>query len=750
MSSRRLAGAAIVGAASIVAFDLSRRSARLAELRPLELGAYAACAVASGLLWGSLALSGLGPGRSRHVARAAFVALAGALLGGHAFFHDNYAAFIYDGAARFGAAFSKSVVGQLGADAAHLAWSHAWPALVALSAIGVAAARVRVEARVARRAQAVFALTALAALVVPWRAAPRQAATPDVLYLHALGAVARARLLGARQALPGEHAPEYIPSIAPRLPRPRNVLFVLTESVPRDLVCDAGGACDRTPFSHRAAPSRVTFSGMRANDSTTAISVGVLFTGLPPTASREAIQHAPMLWEYAKAAGFDTGYFTSQDLRFGNSDMFIRNVPVARRVSGAELDPGADIDLGAPDGAATAYALRELGTMTEPFFAVVHLSNTHFPYRVDAGDEPFQPAEFTKDPEKNAAFRRHFQNAVYAQDKVVGALVDGVRGATYGARTVIVFTSDHGEAFREHGQLGHTLSVYDEEILVPAWVDAPAPLLAPDERAALLDASRRPVFHTDVLPTLLDLVGILDAPELARFVTKLPGQSLLRPYKPYIAPLTNCSELWTCPFKSWGVMRGHMKLEARQWDAAFHCFDLAADPREQRDLGAAACGELEGAARALLGGHPSGAQPLFGADLGAPVDGQIEEALVAEKLIQRVRRHRDDVAVEPGRLHERDRLVAERLLARLELRDHALLHVPDEVPHQLALEHLTKGAERLVQHLVTHRVLGLRAAALVDDRARELVDLGRKAALKELESDAVDDREQALQLGAPA
>ncbi len=39
-------------------------------------------------------------------------------------------------------------------------------------------------------------------------------------------------------------------------------------------------------------------------------------------------------------------------------------------------------------------------------------------------------------------------------------------------RAIIVFTSDHGEAFREHWQLGHTSALYEEEIHVQGWIDA--------------------------------------------------------------------------------------------------------------------------------------------------------------------------------------------------------------------------------------------------------------------------------------
>lgn len=77
-----------------------------------------------------------------------------------------------------------------------------------------------------------------------------------------------------------------------------------------------------------------------------------------------------------------------------------------------------------------------------------------------------------------------------------------------------------------------------------------------------------------------------------------------------VVPLTNCSELWACAFRNWGVMRGRLKLEAREWDFEWHCWDVAADPMERHDLGPAACAPLGEAARALFGGMPRNATEL--------------------------------------------------------------------------------------------------------------------------------------------
>src|SRR5262249_30342278 len=160
-------------------------------------------------------------------------------------------------------------------------------------------------------------------------------------------------------------------------------------------------------------------------------------------------------------------------------------------------------------------------------------------------------------------------------------------------RTVIVYTSDHGEAFREHGQLGHTASVFDEELRVPAWVDAPPAVLTSEERAALVATRAEPTWHVDITPTVLDVMGIWDAPEIARFRGAMAGVSLLRFQRARGAiALTNCAPIWGCAFRNWGVMRGTWKLEAREWDRGWHCWDLASDPAEEHDRGVLACGDL--------------------------------------------------------------------------------------------------------------------------------------------------------------
>ncbi|HMI89622.1 MAG TPA: sulfatase-like hydrolase/transferase, partial [Polyangiaceae bacterium] len=108
-----------------------------------------------------------------------------------------------------------------------------------------------------------------------------------------------------------------LPTLTAKAPRARNVLLVLTESVRFDSVCvDNRADCRLTPFTNRVAESRFPLLETRSLSSTTAISVGVLWSGLLPTQMTEAIRSAPMLFDFARAAGYDTAYWSSQSVMF--------------------------------------------------------------------------------------------------------------------------------------------------------------------------------------------------------------------------------------------------------------------------------------------------------------------------------------------------------------------------------------------------------------------------------------------------
>ncbi len=594
----------------VVLADAQVRGHRLLGLSGKYVASYAAAALESAILWALLLLAASARrGAFRWIAAALFVFLGTISVGGQLYFHRQYATYLNLDATLFGTSFSESLFGQLRADGKNFITSVAPPLALAVLLVWLGRRLLRPRLRVTRASRFVAPAVVVAVFLIPCSYRTVQASTPDVIYFHAIGGLIK-ELTGIRttaQIRPGLRTPPKLPPLLRASTPPRNVVFVLTESVRADVACSAHVAeCAATPAVNAALPDRIPLRQLRSNSSTTAIQLAVLWSGLEPTASREALHTAPLLYDYARAAGVDNAYWTSHHMMFANSRLFVRDLPTSHQCGATDLDSLADIDLGARDELVTERARRELPTLAEPFFAVVHYGNTHVPYRMDPADAPFSPYAASKGEEDNELYRAYYKNAVHLQDKTIADLVRFVRSSPFGERTVIVFTSDHGEGFREHGQLGHTGSVLEEEIHVPGFVDAPPGTLTAPEESALRAASDAPVFHTDMTPTVLDLLGLWDSPAIARYRAEMKGSSLLRPLPPPPAlALSNCSGIWGCAFKNWGMMRGTMKLEAREWDRDWHCYDVAADPAEQKDLGPAACGDLPELAAKVYGGPPA-------------------------------------------------------------------------------------------------------------------------------------------------
>ena len=116
-----------------------------------------------------------------------------------------------------------------------------------------------------------------------------------------------------------------------------------------------------------------------------------------------------------------------------------------------------------------------------------------------------------------------YDGAVLATDLNVGRLVDGILAAPGADRTLFVYTADHGEELYEHhAYLYHACSVYETVLHVPLAFVA----------RGLFEgglAVSQPVELIDVMPTILDLIGV-PAPEEQHGVSLAP--LLARPGAP--------------------------------------------------------------------------------------------------------------------------------------------------------------------------------------------------------------------------
>ncbi len=88
----------------------------------------------------------------------------------------------------------------------------------------------------------------------------------------------------------------------------------------------------------------------------------------------------------------------------------------------------------------------------------------------------------------------------YVDDRLIAPLLAQLKTQGLYDRTLIVFLSDHGEEFFDHGAWGHGQSLYDELLRVPLVVKLPGS----EHRGT---APETIVSLVDVMPTLMDVLG---------------------------------------------------------------------------------------------------------------------------------------------------------------------------------------------------------------------------------------------------
>lgn len=598
---------------SVVAFDVARRHARIGTFESDELAFYFFSAAVGVILWSSLLFAASrvrGPGR--WTVRIILGICALLAVGSQLYTYARYGAYMNHRAVLVGTTFLPSIGQQLWFDR----WTFARalvPCFLVAIAVPLLAARLA-PLRIRSRGWLALDIAVIAALVGAFVSPERgaeQGQPPDVMYVSAMGQLARARWdhnETVERVHPGQRTPVPVPAFVARPAVKRNVVMIITESVRAQSVCvEYTDDCKWTPFSNPVWKDRIPLTQMRALDSTTAISLAVMWNGLLPTRPRADQHTSPILWEYARSAGLETAYYTSQNLLFGNSGLWLEGQQWTRHVSATQLEQDATYEIGADDGKLVDYVNADIGHLKEPYLAVIHLSNTHFPYKVDPADMPFTPQEETTGPGYENEILNRYQDSIHMQDKALARLLTALDARPEAARTVTMYVSDHGEQMREHGAVGHTGTLFDAEIRIPFWIHAPKGTLTPSEEKHLAELRTTPVTHLDVFPTVMDLLGFWDAPELGTLKNQVAGESLLRGGSPVAKPIimTNCSELWACAFKNWGAIQGTRKLIAHQGDHAWNCYDVATDPKEEHPLEIARCADLLPLAESTSAGkHP--------------------------------------------------------------------------------------------------------------------------------------------------
>jgi choline-sulfatase len=291
-----------------------------------------------------------------------------------------------------------------------------------------------------------------------------------------------------------------------------------------------------------------------------------LFTSIYPFANGVRDNGVPLaagttLTAVLKKAGYLTAAFVGGfvlDRRFGLS----RDFDVYDSPFDLHNRTVADVgDLKRPGAQVVAAAIRWLDQNSEsPFFLFLHLYDLHTPYDL--------PPHLRQRPGETG-----YEAELAYVDRVIGDFLAFLVRRGLLNKSLIVFTSDHGEGLNEHGESTHGYFVYESTLRVPLifhWPAASKPISQDRiaEPASLLDAA----------PTILDALGLARSKEMR-------GQSLITRRSPeeiyseshYAHDHFGCAALRTLrvgPYKYIDAPNPEL-------------YDVSTDPRESKNLYAA-------------------------------------------------------------------------------------------------------------------------------------------------------------------
>lgn len=360
----------------------------------------------------------------------------------------------------------------------------------------------------------------------------------------------------------------------PTLAKDLNLLVLTVDTLRYDLGY-AGNPRPLSPKLDALAAESVVFERAYSLASYTGKSIPPLFIGKYPSETLRDGNHFTaftnpnnvFLAERLKEHGFRT---------FGGSSLWYI-APRFGMTQGFDLwdtstqSPGAgDKDNSVTSAKVTDLAIAQMGkeeNVSGRFFAWYHYMDPHAQYVRHAGAPTMEGV---------AQDRALYDGEVWFSDQEIGRLLDFVAKAPWGERTVVVITSDHGEAFADHGMSWHGRELWESLVRVPLIIKVPGlpPHRVPVKRG-----------HVDLVPTLLDVLGIPAPP-----AGELSGQSMMNDLAQregfeerdvYVdMPIGPYNELRRALLHGPTPGQKLIHFGGKQ----YRLFDLATDPEEARDL----------------------------------------------------------------------------------------------------------------------------------------------------------------------
>src|SRR5262245_6622178 len=376
---------------------------------------------------------------------------------------------------------------------------------------------------------------------------------------------------------------------------PRDLIVFLADTFRADNLAAYGGKSELTPFLNELATRSLLFTHAWSTAPYTLPAHASLFTGFFPRQAGIVHQGSSIprelftLAEFFAGLGYRTGAITDQGFvsrAFGMDQGFQSFDEVKGKL--AETAERVRAFLEADDG--------------RPVFLFVQTYRTHGNYDVSKeasaamGFErlapgklrPFDdeyarlaakgehtPEERQRMTELVQVLERHYRATAWDLDRGFAQVFHELEARGLLRNGALFFTSDHGEAFGEHGQLFHGTNVNEEELRIPLFLHGPG-----------LGAGRvdRPVSLLDLPRTLAELAGA--EPRKDWLGTSILALAEDRPIYAFQSSRNPGRASALCVIEQDKKVIGVEDADQQRAEGPRSAFDLARDPGELHDLAA--------------------------------------------------------------------------------------------------------------------------------------------------------------------
>jgi arylsulfatase A-like enzyme len=406
--------------------------------------------------------------------------------------------------------------------------------------------------------------------------------------------------------------------------RPRGVILIQADTLRRDHLDAYGYSRETAPSIKKLASEGTLFKNYTTQATWTKVSTPTLMTSLYPSSHTvtDFFDHLPAtantLAESFRGAGYATVSFSSvlftgqfTNLHKGFEELHesesVAN-PLSSKTSREFVDRLSSWLETHRDG---------------PFFAFLHVFDPHDPYEpsapynalwADAAQkeeherQAKEVKKFIKDPTmrqfgmpardelEKAGFdpdayvgydQDWYDGSIRAMDVEIARLVERLRALGLDNDTLLVFLSDHGEEFLDHGRMFHGQSVYGELTQTPLIMRWPAAM----PKGRLVDDVVQTI---DVFPTLMELNGIAPPAGIQgqSLVPLLTGQGQWKK-RPAVSEKQKTSPASGLPLfdtESFAIVDGDWKLihntARHDGDPEFELYDFIKDPLNKTNVAA--------------------------------------------------------------------------------------------------------------------------------------------------------------------